>query len=98
MTLHHDVREAHTAILIGVDTHKQTHVAVAINRLGARLADCSIAADGAECVALVAWARALGDIEVFAIEGTGSYGAGLTSFVRRQAFRVVEVSHCDRRK
>ena len=98
MTLHHLVPATHTAILIGVDTHKQTHVAVAINRLGARLADCSIAADGAGYAELVAWARALGTVEAFAIEGTGSYGAGLTSFVRRQAIRVVEVSHCDRRK
>jgi transposase len=98
MTLHHLVREAHVAILIGVDTHKQTHVAVAINRLGARLADGSFTADGAGYADLVAWARALGTIEAFAIEGTGSYGAGLTSFVRRQALRVVEVSHCDRRK
>ena len=98
MTLHYLVREAHVAILIGVDTHKQTHVAVAISRLGARLADGSFAADGAGYADLVAWARALGTVEAFAIEGTGSYGAGLTSFVRRQALRVVEVSHCDRRK
>ena len=47
---------------------------------------------------LVVWARALGTIGAFGIEGTGSYGAGLASFVRRQALRVIEVSHCDRRK
>ena len=98
MTPHDLVRESHVAILIGVDTHKQAHVAVAITRLGARLAHCSIAADAAGYAELVAWARALGTVEAFAIEGTGSYGAGLTSFVRRQAIRVVEVSHCDRRK
>ena len=46
----------------------------------------------------VAWARTLGHIEAFGIEGTGSYGVGLASYVRRQALRVVEVSHCDRRK
>ena len=32
------------------------------------------------------------------IEGTGSYGVGLASFVRRQGLRVVEVNQCDRRK
>ena len=32
---------------------------------------------------LVAWARTLGAVEAFGIEGTGSYGAGLASFVRR---------------
>jgi transposase len=40
----------------------------------------------------------LGSVEAFGIEGTGSYGVGLASFVRRQAIRVVEVNHCDRRK
>lgn len=40
----------------------------------------------------------MGTIEAFGIEGTGSYGVGLASFVRRNAVRVVEVSHCDRRK
>ena len=47
---------------------------------------------------LVAWARTLGAVETFGIEGTGSYGVGLASFVRRHAVRVVEVNHCDRRK
>ena len=98
MPSHPVVRSVHPDILIGVDTHKHTHVAVAINRLGARLAHCSVSADRAGYEELVHWARALGAVEAFAIEGTGSYGAGLTSFVRRQALRVVEVSHCDRRK
>ena len=44
------------------------------------------------------WARTLGAVEAFGIEGTGSYGVGLASFVRRHAVRVVEVNHCDRRK
>jgi transposase len=44
------------------------------------------------------WARTLGTFEAFGIEGTGSYGVGLASFVRCQAVRVVEVNHCDRRK
>lgn len=85
-------------VIVGVDTHKHVHVAVAINGLGARLATCKAPADRAGYAHLVAWARALGTVEVFGIEGTGSYGVGLASFVRRHAMRVVEVSHCDRRK
>lgn len=34
---------------------------------------------------------------IFAIEGTGSYGAGLTSAVRRQGLGVIEVLRTDRR-
>ena len=85
-------------VIVGVDTHKLVHVAVAINLLGARLATISVPADRAGYAELVAWARALGAVEAFGIEGTGSYGVGLASFVRRHAIKVVEVNHCDRRK
>jgi transposase len=77
-------------IIVGVDTHKHVHVAVAISRLGTRLGECSVPANRAGYAALLTWVRGL--------EGTGSYGAGLASFLRRQAVRVVEVSHCDRHK
>ncbi len=87
-----------STVVVGVDTHKHMHVAVALNALGARLTSCSASADRAGYAELVAWARALGPVDAFGIEGTGSYGVGLASFVRRHAIRVVEVSHCDRRK
>jgi transposase len=87
-----------TVIIVGVDTHKFVHVAVAVDQLGMRLASCSVSADRAGYAELLAWARALGRIEAWGIEGTGSYGVGLASYVRRQALRVVEVSHADRRK
>jgi transposase len=87
-----------TWVIVGVDTHKHVHVAVAINLLGARLGTCSAPADRAGYTELLTWARTLGTLEAFGIEGTGSYGVGLASFVRRQAVRVVEVNHCDRRK
>lgn len=86
------------AVIVGVDTHKHVHVAVAIDHLGARLASCSVPAHRAGYAELVAWARSLGPVEAFGIEGTGSYGVGLASFVRRHALRVVEVNHCDRRR
>lgn len=85
-------------IIVGVDTHKHAHVAVAITQLGARVASCEVSADHAGYKVLLAWALALGPVDAVAIEGTGSYGAGLARFVRRSAVRVVEVSHCDRRK
>ena len=85
-------------VIVGVDTHKHEHVAVAINGLGARLAMGRAAANQAGYAALLAWARQLGVIAAFGIEGTGSYGVGLASFVRRNGLRVVEVNYCDRRK
>ena len=85
-------------VIAGVDTHKHKHVAVAINGLGARLSTFQAPANQAGYAEMVNWARTLGPVEAFGIEGTGSYGVGLASFVRRQGFRVVEVSHGDRRK
>jgi transposase len=39
----------------------------------------------------------LGQIIAFGMEGTGSYGAALASFVRRNGHRVIEVNRPDRR-
>ena len=85
-------------VIVGVDAHKHVHVAVAIDLIGTRLATYSAPADRAGYADLIAWARTLGIVEAFGIEGTGSYGVGLARFVRRHAVRVVEVNHCDRRK
>ena len=71
-------------VIAGVDTHKHKHVAVAINGLGARLSTFQAPANQAGYAEMVNWARTLGPVEAFGIEGTGSYGVGLASFVRRQ--------------
>ena len=65
-------------IIVGVDTHKHTHAAVAINTLGARLGAMTIPVSTTGYRDLEAWARSFGPIRAFGIEGTGSYGAGLS--------------------
>ncbi len=84
-------------VIVGVDTHKHVHVAVAIDTKGTRLGDQSFVADSGGYHALIAWASTLGRIEAFGIEGTGSYGAGLARAVRRAGHRVAEVNRADRR-
>lgn len=84
-------------VIVGVDTHKSVHVAVAITDLGQRTGDCQVSADTFGYAELVNWARTFGHVIAIGIEGTGSYGAGLASYVRRQSIKVVEVNHCDRR-
>jgi transposase len=68
-------------IIVGVDTHKQTHAAVAITELGARLAALTIPVDTAGYRVLEAWACSPGKVRAFGVEGTGSYGAGLSRFL-----------------
>jgi transposase len=84
-------------IVVGVDTHKYAHVAVALDNLGARVGAQHVAANREGYAQLEAWAASLGRVSVFGVEGTGSYGVGLASFLRRTGHRVVEVNRGDRR-
>lgn len=88
---------AHRRVIIGVDTHKHVHVAVAIDELGATLGNRSFAADTGGYAELIDWALAFGGKPTFGIEGTGSYGAGLASAVRRRDIGTIEVVRTDRR-
>ena len=83
-------------VIVGVDTHKHIHVAVAIDRNGVRLGEHSVSVDRGGYAQLEAWAQALGRVGCFGVEGTGSYGAGLAGYLRRCGHRVVEVNRGDR--
>jgi transposase len=84
-------------VVVGVDTHKHLHVAVALDELGARVGELTIGADSVGYAALASWSEELGCLTAFGIEGTGSYGAGVASFFRRRGHRIVEVDRGDRR-
>ena len=45
---------------------------------------------------LLAWARSFGVLRRAGVEGTGSYGAALTRYLRRHDITVVEVNRPDR--
>jgi transposase len=79
-------------VAIGVDTHKEVHVAVALDALGAHLDSREIASTPAGYRGLLSWAQELG-VPAFAVEGTGSYGAGLVRFLERAGVNVFE---CER--
>jgi transposase len=79
-------------VAIGVDTHKETHVAVGLDAFGAQLDSQEIAATPAGYGRLLSWAQELG-VPAFAIEGTGSYGAGLVRYLERAGLSVYE---CER--
>jgi transposase len=88
--------ETSRRITIGVDTHADAHVAVALDQLGARLDELHIATTQAGYADLERWAVGLGPINAFGVEGTGSYGAELARVLRRRGHRVVEVNRPDR--
>nr|WP_245695281.1 IS110 family transposase [Streptomyces antibioticus] len=73
-----------TEIVIGVDAHKDIHVVVVLSLLGTVLASRSFATTAAGCRSLLTWARTMGRVSRAGVEGTGSYGAGLTRAVCMQ--------------
>jgi transposase len=77
-------------VIIGVDTHKEVHAAAAISGVGAHLATTTIPASSKGYSALEAWAKSMGSVRAFGIEGTGSYGAGLSRFLRGRGHTVLE--------
>lgn len=83
-------------VAIGVDTHKDTHVAVALDRLGRRLGQCQVASTKDGCLELLHFAQTLGR-PAFALEGAGSYGAGLARLLVAAGFSVFEVERPRRR-
>lgn len=90
------VPSASGAITIGVDTHKDIHIAVAIDALGRRLDQLSIPATAAGYRQLHRWAEGLGVDGCYGVEGTGSYGAGLSRHLRLNGAHVIEVNRPDR--
>jgi transposase len=83
-------------VTIGVDTHRDVHVASARDQLGRRIGVRLIPTTPAGYQQLLDWARSLGEIAAFGIEGTGCYGAGLTRHLRAGGYRVIEVNRPDR--
>jgi transposase len=83
-------------VTVGVDTHKHVHVAAARDQLGRRLGVTIAPASRAGYSQLLAWARGLGEVDVWGVEGTGSYGAGLVRFLAAHSQRVLEVNRPDR--
>lgn len=73
------------------------HVAAVVSPLGGTLGTLTIATGEGGYRQLLQWATTFGRVIAFGIEGTGSYGCALTSFLRRHAQQVIEVNRPDRR-
>ena len=70
-------------VTVGVDTHSDIHVAVALDQLGRRLGTTTIPTTPEGYRQLESWARQFGQVDAFGIEGTGSWGAGLLQHLQR---------------
>ncbi len=83
-------------VTVGVDTHADVHVAAAVDGLGRLLGSTAIPTTVEGYAELLAWAEGFGQVGCFGIEGTGSWGAGLTRWLAANGQVVVEVPRPDR--
>jgi transposase len=95
-----DPQRTHTneemLVILGVDTHADVHVTVALDGFGRRLGHKSVLTTEAGYAALVAWAEEFGTLERAGVEGSGSFGVGLARFLRARGVEVVEVDRPNR--
>jgi hypothetical protein len=82
--------------VIGVDTHRDTLAAAALSPVGGVLAQTATSADATDYRQLLEFAGTQIPSDptrrCWAVEGAGSYGAGLTAFLHTHGERVVEVA------
>jgi transposase len=78
-------------VIVGVDTHKDLHVAVAIDLSGRRLGHLTVPTTESGCRELHRWALTFGQQPCYGVEGTGSYGAGLSRYLRTKGSPVLEI-------
>jgi transposase len=81
----------------GVDTHKDTHTAAAVDSAGRVLGSEQFEANAAGYRRLLVWLRSFGVLVLVGVEGTGAYGAGLARYLREQDVSVVEIDRPDRK-
>ncbi len=77
---------------IGIDPHKATHTAVAINETETVLGELTVPADRSQTKTLLDWAQNLdGDGPVWAVEGAGGLGYLLSQQLIADGEHVVDV-------
>jgi transposase len=84
--------------VIGVDTHKRSHVAAVVSSNGGKLDEREVAATQAGYEELVDFADQHRGRRAWAIEGTSSYGAGLSRLLVARGEEVIEIDSPRRSK
>jgi len=80
--------------VVGVDTHKDSHTLGLVDRTGAEVADTTLVTDAFGYRKMLAWVKQQTtgpERRCWAVEGTGSFGTGLTTYLLEQGEWVVEI-------
>ena len=79
-----------SGVVGGVDTHADVHVAAALDTNGGLLGIESFSVDATGYRSLADWLAGFGPVVKVGVEGTGSYGVGLTRFLHNEGVAVVD--------
>src|SRR3712207_5036430 len=90
--------DTEVAVILGVDTHLDFHVAVAMDHLGRRLGVSKVPTTVKGYERLLRWAKDFGPVRRAGVEGTSSYGAGLARYLRARGIEVLEVERPEHRR
>ncbi len=90
--------DAPTRVTAGADTHRDVHMVAALDQRGAELGVRPFSTDASGYQEMLSWLESLGSLERVGVEGTGTYGAGLTRFLHDHDVIVVEVTCADRQE
>jgi transposase len=85
-----------TVVIGGIDTHKHTHHAAVLDSARPLLGHAGFPASPAGHAGLLDWLGGHGELQAVGVEGTGSYGAGLTRFLLSRGIKVLEVNRPNR--
>ncbi|MFF4028129.1 IS110 family transposase [Nocardia elegans] len=83
-------------MILGVDTHKDFHVAFVISTRGQSLGHNRFPTTATGYRQLPNWARGFGTLERAGVEGTSSYGIAITRALRAAGISVLEVNRPDK--
>jgi len=88
----HSMNQDSTIVVGGVDSHADTHHVAALDQRGALLDTEAFPTTTPGYRRLLDWLSGFGEIDVVAVESTGSYAAALVRYLREHGIRVVEVN------
>jgi transposase len=84
------------AVVAGIHTHKDLHVAAVVDTEAVVLGTESFSTTRAGYRSMLRWMRSFGDLRKVGVEGTGSYRAGITRHLTEAGIEVLEVDRPDR--
>ncbi|WP_258059164.1 IS110 family transposase [Arthrobacter sp. B1805] len=85
-------------IVVGIDTHADTHHVAVVTEYGKPLGDQAFPTTAAGYRDVLAFITGFGEVLQVGMEGTGTYGAALTKVLQRMGVLVIEVNRPDRQQ